>query len=128
MCDIHSPETVFTPTTKNELKGAIDQCEQSSSGDPPDDPRFPAVDIDTGMFKYVLIEATNPAGQTYHLVRGHTGVKYTYHIDVARETINELQKAGWKHDVLGGGKIEHDAEAKTIKIYGPLSGSWCECV
>ena len=82
------------------------------------DSRFPTVDIDTGRFKYVLIQVTDPDGNTYHLVRGHAGPTYAYHYNVATPTVNKLREAGWKHEVLGGGRIEHNVEAKKILVYG----------
>lgn len=82
------------------------------------DSRFPAVDIDTGRFKYVLIEVTDPDGNTFHLVRGHAGPAYGYHYNVATPTVNKLKEAGWKHEVLGGGRIDHNAETKNILVYG----------
>lgn len=99
------------------------------------DTRFPTVDIDTGRFKYVLIEVTDPTGNTFHLVRGHFGPAYAYHYNVATPTVNKLREAGWKHQVLGGGRIEHNAEAKKILVYGTrpdgraygVSGEVCTC-
>ena len=76
------------------------------------DARFPAVEIDEGRFKYVLIQATNPAGKILHLVRGYAGDGYHYHVHAATPTVNKLQEAGWQYEVLGGGRIQHSAAAK----------------
>ena len=88
--------------------------------------QFPAVDIDTGRFKYVLIEVTDPSGDTLHLVRGHGGPGFGYHYNVANPTANKLQEAGLQYEVLGGGRIEHDATAKKILIYGGHANA-CIC-
>ena len=97
---------------------------------------FPEVKIDEGTFKYVLIEAMDPAAVaaaaargdpgveggegTRLLVRGHVGA--SYHRDAARATTELLTAAAWPFEVLGGGRIRHDAAAKTILVYGHSYG------
>ena len=78
---------------------------------------FPAAKIDAGVFKYVLIEASDPAsGSVVHLVRGD--LRAAYHKDAARATTEALAAAGWPYKVLGGGRINHDEDAKSILVYG----------
>lgn len=78
-----------------------------------------AVEIGTGRFKYVLIEVRTTNG-IRHLVRGVPGA--SYHMDAARPTISTLEAAGASYTVLGGGRIEHDSDTKTISIYGHSYG------
>ena len=94
--------------------------EAAASRPPKTSTRFPAVDIDTGRFKYVLIKVTDPTGNTFDLVRGHSGPGFGYHVDVARPTVTKLREAGWEYHVLGGGRIEHDPTLKRILVYGAL--------
>lgn len=110
----------FTPKSGDELKDAVDACTNTSDIDTSDIYALdlPIVDIDTGRFKYLLIKVTTPAGNTFNIVRGHNGVHYTYHSEVAAPTITKLNNRGWKHEILGGGTISHSPEAKTIFIYG----------
>jgi len=77
----------------------------------------PAVQIDEGIFKYVLIEATDPSGhESRFLVRG--ALKAPYHVDVARPTVTALQAAGCSVDVRGGGRIKHGADKRIVEIFG----------
>ena len=75
----------------------------------------------------MLIRATNKKGFTSLLVRGGNEEKFALrlHIDVATPTTYQLTMAGWKHEVLGGGMIEHYPDAKIIRIYGPQPSSLC---
>jgi phosphohistidine phosphatase len=78
---------------------------------------FPAVQIDEGTFKYVLIHAEDPhTGEQKDLVRGKTGDPY--HADVARPTVEALEEAGIAVTVLGGGRIRHSVSEKKIEIFG----------
>ena len=106
----------FTPKFGDELKAAVNACTNTLDMD-----TLPIVDIDTGRFKYLLIKVTNSAGKTFNIVRGHNGVHFTYHSEVAAPTITKLERAGWKYKILGGGRIQHDPETKTIFIYGTPS-------
>jgi hypothetical protein len=88
---------------------------------------MPAVEFDGGAFdisadsrfKYVLIKAKADEGEVY-LVRGHT--QADYHADAAEATVNELQRRGVWYNVLGGGRIAHVADAKTLEVYGHSKG------
>ena len=83
--------------------------------------RFPAVAIDIGTQKYVLIEAEGPnPGQRTYLVRGN--IRAEYHKDAARDTVRELGSLGIRYRVLGGGRIKHDADKKSIRVYGHSYG------
>lgn len=78
---------------------------------------MPTVQIDEGTFKYVLIEAQDRiSGETRLFVRGTAGKPY--HKDVARPHLDKLFDRGLKVNVLGGGRIAHSAEDKTVHIYG----------
>ena len=79
--------------------------------------RAPQVQIDVGTFKYVLIEAKDPASGTWRqLVRGVLGAPY--HKDAATPTVIPLQDAGCQVDILGGGRIRHDPDAARIEVFG----------
>ena len=77
---------------------------------------FPSVEIDTGTFKYVLIEARSPDGSVHNLVRGDARAEY--HKDAAAATVRQMQRAGWSYEVLGGGRIRHEPAAKKALVYG----------
>mmetsp|Transcript_1378 Transcript_1378/g.3002 ORF Transcript_1378/g.3002 Transcript_1378/m.3002 type:complete len:140 (-) Transcript_1378:79-498(-) len=78
---------------------------------------FPACDISPrGVFKYVLIEATDNKGGKKHLVRGN--VRYDYHVYCARPTVEALKDAGFSAQVLGGGRMKFLPEAQRLDIYG----------
>ena len=78
------------------------------------------VQIDGGLFKYVLIEAATPAGQTVTLLRGFIGCEF--HADVLERATPALQAAGYTSiQCTGGGRIRHD-RGSTIFIYGYSQG------
>lgn len=95
-------------------------------------PQVKDVDIDpNGVFKYILLKVTSPDAEgklvDKLIVRGY--VECPYHADINDKTTSELQnlKASkvirdWRLKVLGGGRINHDAEAKNIKVYGYSQG------
>lgn len=93
---------------------------------------IPEVDIDSsGVFKYILIKLTTGTKDgdvlTRDVVRGYADCSYHTDIDDRLESqLNQLKKAGslenYMKRVLGGGRINHDAEAKTIKVYGYSQG------
>lgn len=81
---------------------------------------FPSVVIDEGCtYKYVLIRAKGP-NRTKALVRGCRDAEY--HKDAARPTLQELTKAGFQYQVLGGGRISHDVTQERIVVYGHSFG------
>mmetsp|Transcript_55909 Transcript_55909/g.76294 ORF Transcript_55909/g.76294 Transcript_55909/m.76294 type:complete len:134 (+) Transcript_55909:165-566(+) len=65
------------------------QSAQSPSLEPNVQELFPAVQIDEGVFKYVLIKVQDRIMGSSFLVRGCAGAKY--HKDVARPTVEALQ-------------------------------------
>ncbi|KAF4658524.1 14 kDa phosphohistidine phosphatase [Perkinsus olseni] len=87
---------------------------------------MPGVEFDGGAFdwnsdntfKYVLMEADDPddGGKCRHLVRGLTWAEY--HQESAAPTIDELEAAGLRWRILGGGRIKYNAERKSLHIYG----------
>ncbi|XP_023311894.1 14 kDa phosphohistidine phosphatase-like [Anoplophora glabripennis] len=95
-------------------------------------PQVKDVDIDpSGVFKYILIKVTSPNsdGQLEDklIVRGYA--ECPYHSDINDKVTGELQQLkaskairDWRSKVLGGGRINHDAEAKDIKVYGYSQG------
>ena len=96
------------------------------------EPPIPDVDIDPdGVFKYILLTVTLTAqdgtAETKQIVRGYEDCPY--HADVNDKVTEELQKAKseglvkkWSAKVLGGGRIDHDADGKKIKVYGYSMG------
>ncbi|XP_013149393.1 PREDICTED: 14 kDa phosphohistidine phosphatase-like isoform X2 [Papilio polytes] len=83
---------------------------------------IPKVDIDkSGVFKYILINVTDKSKQEESpvtIVRGYAHCNY--HSDILDEVESKLQPL--QCEVLGGGRISHDADFKRIKIYGYSQG------
>ena len=80
---------------------------------------LPAVRIDSGLFKYVLVKCSEAlGGKERFLVRGFVGCQY--HADVFERLEEEV--AELPHDArptllcMGGGRIEH--KPGKINIYG----------
>ncbi|XP_017771217.1 PREDICTED: 14 kDa phosphohistidine phosphatase-like [Nicrophorus vespilloides] len=95
--------------------------------------KVPEVDIDaSGVFKYILIrlqmtESKGAEALKTEVVRGYE--ECPYHSDISDKFTEQLQKlkqsgelVDWKTKVLGGGRINHDAAAKTIRVYGYSQG------
>lgn len=80
---------------------------------------LPSVFVPEGTWKYVLIRAEGVDGPK-HLVRGRRGA--AYHMDAASPTVQALEEHGCTFEVLGGGRIRHDTDEKTILIYGHSYG------
>ena len=78
---------------------------------------IPAVAIEPGTFKYVIIHAgeIDDGGYSKRLVRSGPG---DYHKDVASEILAELARGGIPARIPGGGRITRDDEKKTVIIYG----------
>ena len=86
-------------------------------------PALEPVQIDEGLFKYVLIEAYETVGEVEHskmLVRGFNRAEY--HADIYDEVEEGIRKMGLDAQCLGGGRIRHDRPAKYIKVYGYSMG------
>ncbi|CAI5506273.1 unnamed protein product, partial [Closterium sp. Naga37s-1] len=79
--------------------------------------RVPDVDIDTGIFKYVLIRLKSPhQDRSKLIVRGDK--RAPFHNDVLQHTARFMAPLGLKVEAVGGGRINHDAAKKQITIYG----------
>lgn len=77
---------------------------------------FEAVDVKSGLFKYVLIKASlSASGESKMLLRSGPG---NYHVDVATPTVEALRKAGLMSEIPGGGRISRCDDAKEISIFG----------
>lgn len=95
-------------------------------------PQVRDVDIDSnGVFKYILLKVTSPNQdgklEEKMIVRGYA--ECPYHSDINDKVTEELQKLkssqairDWRSKVLGGGRISHDPETKSIKVYGYSQG------
>lgn len=95
-------------------------------------PHVQDVDIDpSGIFKYILLKLTSPnmEGKLEDklIVRGYA--ECPYHADINDKLTSELQNLkstqairDWRCKVLGGGRINHDPETKTMKVYGYSQG------
>ncbi|KAL2653314.1 hypothetical protein R1flu_021442 [Riccia fluitans] len=77
----------------------------------------PTVDVDEGIFKYVLIKIEDDEGRQRLLVRGRKSL--AYHSDILADTKKRLDDEGLALQVsqLGGGRIEHDPEKRTLRVY-----------
>ncbi|CEF70530.1 14 kDa phosphohistidine phosphatase [Strongyloides ratti] len=75
------------------------------------------VDIDpSGVFKYILIEATDKATrESKMIVRGYG--KCPYHADIL-DSVKEKETKDSKFKCVGGGRINHDNDNKKILVYG----------
>ncbi|XP_011059472.1 PREDICTED: sex-regulated protein janus-A-like isoform X2 [Acromyrmex echinatior] len=81
------------------------------------------VDIDGyGRFKYILINVQDDVGKTSKkIVRGYARAQW--HADIFDEVDEQIKKhAGLQANCVGGGRIEHDPDEKTIKVYGYSQG------
>ncbi|PIK36301.1 hypothetical protein BSL78_26868 [Apostichopus japonicus] len=75
---------------------------------------LPVVDIDpSGVFKYVLIKATKGSNEQF-FVRGYAWGEY--HADIFEEF--EGKNKDLRLSCLGGGRIEHSPDRKSILVYG----------
>ncbi|KAH7421552.1 hypothetical protein KP509_13G063500 [Ceratopteris richardii] len=76
----------------------------------------PYVDIDEGVFKYVLIQVNDDMGNKKLIVRGDKSM--AYHSDIFKHTRQVLMTLGLQAEVLGGGRISHDVAERSIHVYG----------
>jgi len=79
----------------------------------------PAVEIDdNGTFKYVLIKISKAGKEnaTTYLVRGHSWADY--HVDLVEECESQIRDKSLKVECVGGGRIRHDRDRKSISVYG----------
>lgn len=112
-----SAEPKFT-TTEEERNEAFQMKSHTGSkvASWTDEDLFRPVEIEIGVQKYVLIAVNPGTDHTTYLVRGHCSA--AYHKDAARQTTTELSEVGISYNVLGGGRIDHNAAAKTILVFG----------
>ncbi|KAH7723813.1 sex-regulated protein janus-A-like protein [Aphelenchoides avenae] len=82
---------------------------------------IPNVDIDPqGVFKYILIQVTDESTKDKKLiVRGYG--KCEYHADIFDE-VQRVVGSGIRCKCPGGGRIDHDATNKKLKVYGYSQG------
>ncbi|XP_066595155.1 sex-regulated protein janus-A-like [Prorops nasuta] len=80
------------------------------------------VDIDEyGKFKYVLIDVQDASSKKL-IVRGYARAQW--HADIFEETERKVKELGkdLKTNCLGGGRILHDPDEKTLKVFGYSQG------
>ncbi|XP_071628412.1 14 kDa phosphohistidine phosphatase isoform X1 [Temnothorax longispinosus] len=85
--------------------------------------KVPDVDIDGhGRFKYILINVQDNVGKaSKKIVRGYARAQW--HADIFDQVDEQIKKhAGLQANCVGGGRIEHDPDEKTIKVYGYSQG------
>jgi len=87
------------------------------------DVAVPVVDIDgSGTFKYVLLKVNKTVNtkkeNALYLVRGHKWADY--HADLVEECERQMHDNNLDMEVecVGGGRIQHDCDRKTIIVYG----------
>jgi phosphohistidine phosphatase len=87
--------------------------------------KVPQVDIDAGVFKYVLLRLSDPrdSSRSKLLVRGHAAAAYHNHIlQATKAEVQRLTPEGQQQhldvQVLGGGRIEHYPDQGVVSVYG----------
>lgn len=80
------------------------------------------MDIDpTGKFKYILIQVRDPESKSEkHIVRGYKSCPY--HADILSKVEPSITKLKCKANCVGGGRIKHSPENKSIFVYGYSQG------
>lgn len=84
--------------------------------------QIPDVDIDSkGRFKYILIHIKdNEAKGEKYIVRGYKSC--SFHGDIFDSVEPNITKLNCKVECVGGGRIRHDPDTKSIFIYGYSQG------
>ena len=77
------------------------------------------VKIDEGTFKYIQIRINGKDCEKI-IIRGFAHAEY--HADIFDECYPQLKTLGLTADCIGGGRIKHDASAKTLFVYGYSMG------
>ncbi|XP_039970951.1 sex-regulated protein janus-A-like isoform X2 [Bactrocera tryoni] len=81
----------------------------------------PSVDIEEGVFKYVLIKVFgNDDSINKNIVRGYADCQW--HSDIYDRASESCKGLGLETECLGGGRIEHSPNLKLIKVYGYSQG------
>ena len=93
-----------------------------------DDEAIPAVSIDEGAHKYVLVSAVPPSSSS-GLERSTTRLfvyskrNAKYHVNVAEYLVPQLESSGYTDiQIKGGGRIRRDDGDKRIHIFGHSYG------
>uniref|UniRef100_A0A914E2L7 Sex-regulated protein janus-B n=1 Tax=Acrobeloides nanus TaxID=290746 RepID=A0A914E2L7_9BILA len=74
----------------------------------------------SGTFKYILIQATDPASKNSKLiVRGFASCGY--HADIL-DQVKSVESRDVKFKCLGGGRIKHEPASKSLFVYGYSQG------
>merc|ERR1711911_9839 len=84
---------------------------------------IPVADIDIGRFKYVLIKVYSKDPNQEHMkfiIRGYNWA--SFHADIYDKIQEELDALGLDTECVGGGRILHDSEKKSIYVYGYSMG------
>lgn len=79
-----------------------------------------SVEIDEGVFKYVLMCISEDKGREKLIVRGNG--KLAYHSDILSATQEEVKDMGLKVSQLGGGRIDHNAKERKLHVYSSSQG------
>eukprot|EP00898_Chlorokybus_atmophyticus_P001236 jgi/Chlat1/2112/Chrsp17S02838 len=93
-----------------------------AEGQPAKDDLFQQLDpfvIDEGIFKYIAVVIKDHLGRERVIVRGSSNAEY--HQDILNAFNKERQEFGLisiEVTPLGGGRMDHDADAGELKIYG----------
>jgi phosphohistidine phosphatase len=117
---LQQPQSSQETLQESAAAAASNGSSSSSSGSWLGD-QVPQVELDEGVFKYVLLRLTDSSsGKSKLLVRGAAAAAYHNHI--LQHTKAQVQKlcpnGTLQLDVLGGGRIEHYAEQGVISVYG----------
>uniref|UniRef100_A0A646QD68 Sex-regulated protein janus-A n=1 Tax=Hemiscolopendra marginata TaxID=943146 RepID=A0A646QD68_9MYRI len=84
---------------------------------------IPDVEIDHGRFKYILIKLYDTKdGQevSKNIVRGYNWA--AYHADIYENVDAKLRELGIESECVGGGRILHEMDKKSIQVYGYSTG------
>ncbi|XP_042272689.1 14 kDa phosphohistidine phosphatase [Thunnus albacares] len=84
--------------------------------------KIPDVEIDPeGTFKYILVRVKVKDGDVHKdIVRGTKSAQYHNHI--FEKVSPAMEALGMECKCLGGGKIEHNSQAKKIRVFGESTG------
>ncbi|KAK3798969.1 hypothetical protein RRG08_009163 [Elysia crispata] len=76
----------------------------------------------SGRFKYILCKVYQDGAkdECKLIIRGTAQAEF--HADIYDHLDSSLEDIGLTCECLGGGKIEHNAEAKTINVFGLSQG------
>ncbi|KAG0625547.1 hypothetical protein M758_2G064100 [Ceratodon purpureus] len=79
-----------------------------------------SVEIDEGVFKYVLMCISDDEGREKLIVRGNG--KLAYHSDILKATEEEVKDVGLQVSQLGGGRIDHNAKERKLHVFSSSQG------